>query len=235
MKKIKSLIYIIIVCLSLCSCGQQINNYDGKELVDKAAKLHTDLESASVFMTNTKTAEVEQYIEYRFEGEVMQYMYMGCDEGEGIAYYEYNNGTELNYITLPEETQWSFIAKGNEGYYNYSKASRHYFADGAQLFNDFEAAVVSSEIIQHTGTDLKLSYDMDKLAEYGAFEQLGKFSDFSMTFHFNPEGYCTQVVNEYTLSDGTSYGYKMDIRQRDSAEPVVRTDAERLIEENRIF
>ncbi len=204
-------------------------------MVDKAAELHTDLESASVLMVNTKTFELEQYIEYRFEGEVMQYMYMGCDEGAGVAYYEYNNGTELNYITLPEETEWSFIAKGNEGYYSYSKAGRHYFADGKQLFNDFEAAVISSEITEHAGVDLKLIYDLNKLAEYSAFAEYGKFSDFNMTFHFNPEGYCTQIVNDYTLSDGESYGYKIDIYQRDSSEPIVRTDVDTLIAENRIF
>lgn len=236
MKKIFSYIYIIMVCLCVCGCAKKEYYYEGKELVDRAAKLHTELESATVRMTNEQTGEIEQHIEYRFEGEVMQYMYVGCDEAEGIFYYEYNNGTELNYITLPDETEWNFAAKGADGYYTYSKASRHYFADGAQLFNDFEAAVVSSEIIQHSGTDLKLTYDLDKLSGYNAFADYGKFNDFGMVFHFNPEGYCTMVHNFYTLSNGYECSYNIFIEKRDNTQPVERVDIDAIrADENRIF
>lgn len=222
MKKLKSLIYIIIVCLSLSSCGQQVNNYEGKELIDRAAEIHTSFESASVSVS--EGSETVQYIEYRFEGDVMQYMYSARIDGK--AYLEFNNGTELNYITLPDETQWSFAAKGSEGYYSYSKASRHYFADGAQLFTDYEGAVSSSEITENDGqTIIKLSYDLEKLKQYSALREYGEFTDFSMTFYINNElGCCTMFKNNYTLADGTKHSYTIMAFRRNESLPIERIE-----------
>lgn len=227
MKKIKSLIYIIIVCLSLCSCGQKTVYYDGKELIDKAAEIHTSYESASVSVSEglaLSASDTLQYIEYRFEGDVMQYMYYANVDGK--SYYEFNNGTELNYITLPDETEWSFAAKGSEGYYSYSKVSRHYFADGAQLFTDYEGAVSDSEIIEKDGqTIIKLSYDLEKLKQYSALKEYGEFTDFSMTFYINNElGCCTMFTNEYTLADGTDHAYTVLAFRRNEALPIERGD-----------
>lgn len=224
MKKIKSLIYIIIVCLSLCSCGQKANDYEGKALIDRAAEIHTSYESASVSVS--EGGETAQYIEYRFEGEVMQYMYYAHVDGK--SYYEFNNGTELNYITLPDETQWSFTAKGSEDYYSYSRASRHYFADGAQLFTDYEGAVSDSEIIEKDGqTVIKLSYDLEKLKQYTALKEYGEFADFSMTFYINNElGCCTTFTNNYTLTDGTSRSYTVMAFRRNENLPIARAGLE---------
>ena len=69
-------IYIIIVyCLSGCSSPA----YEGKELVDKAARLHTGLESAHIVLMDNLTGETLQEITYRFSGDVMQYMYIGYE------------------------------------------------------------------------------------------------------------------------------------------------------------
>lgn len=224
MKKIKSLIYIIIVCLGLGSCGQKVNNYEGKELIDRAAEIHTSYESASVSVS--EGGETAQYIEYRFEGEVMQYMYYAHIDGK--SYYEFNNGTELNYITLPDETQWSFSAKGSKDYYSYSRASRHYFADGAQLFTDYEGAVSDSEITEKDGqTVIKLSYDLEKLKQYSALKEYGEFADFSMTFYINNKlGCCTMFTNNYTLTDGTSHSYTVMAFRRNEDLPIERVGLE---------
>lgn len=224
MKKIFSYIYIIMVCLCACGCSQKEHYYEGKELIDRAAEIHTSFGSATVSVS--EGAETVQYIEYRFEGEVMQYMYSAHVDGK--HYYEYNNGTELNYITLPDETEWSFAAKGSEGYYTYSKASRHYFADGAQLFNDFEAAVSSSEI-HDTGEQMivKLDYDTKKLSEYTAFREYGDFKEFTMVFYIDKDGgNCIQFRNDYTSADGTNYSYWVRMFERDANEPVKRIEIE---------
>ncbi len=226
MKKIFSYIYIIMVCLALCGCAQKEYNYEGKELIDKAAEIHTSYESADVTISDGITDEVLQKIEYRFEGEVMQYMYSAHLDGKD--YYEYNNGTELNYITLPDDTEWSFAAKGTEGYYTYSKASRHYFADGAQLFADYEAAVASSEI-RDTGEQMivKLVYDTEKLSEYAAFREYGDFKEFTMIFYIDKDGgNCIQFRNDYTSADGTNYSYWVRMFERDANEPVKRIEIE---------
>lgn len=223
MKKIQSLIYIIIVCLSLCSCGHKVNNYDGKELLDKAAKLHTGLESAHIIVRDNLSMETVQEISYRFEGEVMQYMYVGYDSETGRTYCEYNNGTELNYITLPEETKWSFIAKGSEGYYTYSKASRHYFADGAQLFADYEGAVSTSFVTEDYWTrTLHIDYDVTKLSQYSALAAYGEFSDFDIMAAFDADGYCYCFDNVYTTADGTKSSYSVLINPRDEQLPIER-------------
>ena len=215
-----------MVCLCVCGCSQKEHYYEGKELIDRAAEIHTGYESVSVTISDDITNEVLQSIEYRFEGEVMQYMYSAHIDGKD--YYEYNNGTELNYITLPDETEWSFAAKGTEGYYTYSKASRHYFADGAQLFTDYEAAVSSSEI-NDTGEQMivMLSYDTDKLSEYAALKEYGEFKDFTMIFYIDKdEGNCIQFRNDYTLADGISCSYWVRMFERDADEPVKRTEIE---------
>lgn len=225
MKKIFSYIYIIMVCLCVCGCAKKEYYYEGKELIDKAAEIHTSYESASVSV-NKGLSETLQYIEYRFEGEVMQYMYSANVDGKG--YFEFNNGTELNYITLPDETEWSFVAKGTEGYYTYSRASRHYFADGEQLFADYEAAVADSEITENDGqTIIRLSYDTEKLKQYSALKEYGEFADFSMTFYINNElGCCTMFTNDYTLTDGTKHSYTVTAFRRNENLPIERIEIE---------
>lgn len=217
-------IYIIIVyMISGCSAAY---NYEGKEYIDKAAQIHTAYESATVTLYDNSTGAIVQSIEYRFEGDVMQYMYFASADGK--QYYEFNNGTEINRLTLPDETKWTGIAKGSEGFYSYSRSGRHYFADGAQLFTDYEAAVSESKV-EDTGDRIviTLSYDLGKLAQYSAFSSYGEFTDFKMTFMINKElGSCTQFTNEYTLSDGTKASYTVYTFKRNAELPIERTDAD---------
>lgn len=226
MKKIKSLIYIIIVCLGLGSCAAQEYTYEGKELVDRARENHTAFEGAWITVNDYIDNFPVQSIEYQFQGEVMTYMYSAHIDGKD--YYEYNNGTELNYITLPDETEWSFASKGSEGYYSYSKASRHYFADGEQLFADYAAAVSGSEISEtDTQTMLTLSYDLEKLKKYSAFEAYEGLTDFSVLFSIDKEsGNCIRYDTKYTLSDGTEEWYIMNVFERTDTGAVERVEIE---------
>lgn len=226
MKKVFSYIYIIMVCLALCGCAKKEYYYEGKELIDKAKENHTAFEGAWITVNDYISHTDVQSIEYQFQGEVMTYMYSAHIDGKD--YYEYNNGTELNYITLPDETEWSFIAKGTEGYYTYSKASRHYFADGEQLFADYEAAVSGSEIKEtDTQTMLTLSYDLEKLKQYSAFAEYDGLTDFSVLFSIDKSsGNCLRYDTKYTLSDGTEEHYIMNIFERTANGPVMRTEIE---------
>lgn len=226
MKKIFSYIYIIMVCLCVCGCAKKEYYYEGKELVDRAAENHTALEGALVIVGDGTDNAFMQCIEYQFQGEVMTYMYAADIDGK--QYYEYNNGTELNYITLPDETEWSFIAKGTEGYYTYSKASRHYFADGEQLFADYEAAVSGSEISEtEYDTTVTLNYDLEKLKQYSAFAEYDGITDFSVTFDIDKSsGNCIKYDSKYTLSDGTEEWYIVIISERPTDGPVERAEIE---------
>ncbi len=219
--------FIIVYCLSGCSSPV----YEGKELVDNAAKLHTELESAHIVLMDNLTGETLQEITYRFAGDVMQYMYIGYDQETGKTYCEFNNGTELDTITLPEETEWTCVSKGNEGYYGYSRAARHYFADGARLLADYDTAVSGTHIIEEKlYRTLYLEYDKEKLLQYSALAEMGEFSDFDMEFTFDTDELCREIWNGYTLSDGTKYSYSIRINPRDAALPVERTQERTVIE-----
>lgn len=215
-------IYIIIV-YTLCGCGNFIS-YEGKDLVNKAAALHTEKESATLVVMDNLTGKSVQRIEYRFVGDVMQYMYIG--ELDGKTYYEFNNGTELNYITIPDETDWSFTSKGKEDFYSYSRVSRHYFADGAQLFCDYEGAVKESVINRFYDVDiLKLTYDLDKLMQYSSLASYGKFSDFVVEFNLDHEtGECKRIRTKYTLENGEKSDYTVIFLPREASEEIKRTE-----------
>ena len=209
-----------MVCLCVCGCNN-VPEYTGKDDIENARSLHTELESAKITMTDNITGEVIQEIEYLFVGDVMTYMYMGKD-GEK-TYYEYNNGTELNYTTLPDETEWSFIAKGDEGYYTYSKASRHYFTDGEQLFSVYPTAifeVIPSE--SENGSVYSFTYTAETLKDYESFKGMGDIEMFTMQYCLNNEGYCTEFTNSYTM-DGISYSYTVEISKMNEIEKIERT------------
>lgn len=210
----KTLLAALFFLLFCAGCASA--DYDGRVELERARALHTARDGATVTMTDDRTGEVVQKLDYLFVGEVMTYMYMGAQDG--TRYYEFNNGTELNTVTLPDETEWSFLAKGSEGYYSYSKASRHYYADGVRLFAVYEAAVDGTERSENT---IRFSYDEAKLSEYAAFAEMGELSDFSMSYTFDEAGYCTEFTNAYTM-DGTAYSYTVTIEGRD--EPVTRTE-----------
>lgn len=222
MKRIKkTLIYIIIVCFNLCGCKKTVD-YTGKADIEKARSLHTELESAKITMTDDITGEVIQEIEYLFIGEAMTYMYMG-KEGE-TTYYEYNNGTELNFIKLPEETEWRFTSKGNEDYYSYSKASRHYFADGAQLFAVYPTAISDTSVNEDgDGKRYVYTYDTAALKDYVAFEGMGDITSFTMTYNLNSEGFCTEFTNAYVM-DEINYSYTVEISEMNEIDKIERTE-----------
>ena len=215
-------IYIIIV-YTLCGCTAKAD-YEGKDLVDKAAAMHTEKESATVVVMDNLTGKSVQRIEYRFVGDVMQYMYTG--ELDGKTYYEFNNGTELNFITIPDETEWSFTSKGKEDFYSYSRVSRHYFADGAQLFCDYEGAVKETKLNRFYDVDiLKLTYDLDKLGQYSALSQYGKFSDFIVEFNLDHEtGECKRIRTKYTLESGEKSDYTVIFLPREAREEIKRVE-----------
>lgn len=226
MKKILFVLYIIMVYAFMVSGCAANYNYDGKELVDKAAALHTELESADISVFDDESGNLVQKITYRFVGDVMQYMYAGYDAESGKTYLEYNNGTELNSKTLPDDSEWAFSTKGDENYYNYSRISRHYFADGAQLFNDYEAAVSETFVLHKEDgtTELAIEYDLTKLSQYSTLAAYGNFSEFREIYSFDENGRCRMFSDVYTAEDGKRYSYTIKISPRDEKIPIERTE-----------
>ena len=232
MKKRLSLIYIIMVCciaaLAGCSFG---GNYEGKDLVDKAKRLHTELEAAHIKVEDRINGVVVQEIWYRFQGDVMQYMYIGRDFETGEEYYEFNNGTELD-TWHTGDAEWSFVAKGSEDYYSYSRAKRHYFADGALLLNDYPSAVRSAKIINEVGgiKRVLIQYDDAKISQY---EQMSGVTDYSQEYWTDnifegngviiDNGQCGSLLVSYS-KDGRQYSYRISIETPDPAAPIERVE-----------
>ncbi len=240
MKVLKRLvpIYIIMVyCVIALSGCAAVTDYAGKEMVDRAKKLHTGLEAAHITVREYVRDEgdpvngaafaaspVVQEIWYRFAGDVMQYMYIGRDPESGEEYYEFNNGTELDTWHTGDE-KWAFAAKGSEGFYNYSRTSRHYFADGDRLLDDHLNAVKSSFVSdQQEGQNLIfIGYDSEMIAQNG---QMAGVQDYSQAYYINPaaeDGLCREQQIQYR-KDGKIYIFDMFAEPADPAAPIERAE-----------
>ncbi len=214
-------LYIIMVyCfIALSGCGGK--SYTGKNIVDRAKSLHTGLESAHITVSDCSDSDNEiivQEIWYRFAGDVMQYMYIGRDAATGEEYYEFNNGTELD-TWHSGDADWSFAAKGSEGFYNYSRASRHYFADGDKLLEDHSSAV-SEAAVTDGEKHISIEYYADMGQYYSSMEGI---TDYSARYDFDSDGYCAVHTMTY-IKDGSSYKYKVEIGRTDADKSIERRE-----------
>ena len=226
MKKTKRLLplYIIMVLCVFALSGCSGADYEGKDLVDKAKKLHTEREAAHIQVEDMISGEVVQDITYRFVGDVMQYMYIGRDPETGEEYYEFNNGTELD-TWHTGDTEWTFAAKGSEDYYSYSRAKRHYFADGNLLLDDHAAAVSGSSVTDETigWKVIHLTYSDDKIAQS---EQMSGVTGYSQTYFTDfddSELNCFEMTTSYQ-KEGKEYWYLIHIESTDPADPIERIE-----------
>lgn len=213
-----------MVCcvLALSGCA---NSYEGKDLVDKAKKLHTEREAAHIQVEDVTGGhnpdrKIVQEIWYRFQGDVMQYMYIGRDLETGEEYYEFNNGTELD-TWHTGDTSWTGVAKGSEDYYGYSRIKRHYFADGDQLFNDHAAAVKTSELTYPFDVPfVRLTYNADMIAQ--APEMAG-VTEYEQYYTFADDETCFAMEVCYT-QNGIKYDYGTMVLYQDPADPIERIE-----------
>ncbi|MBO6302391.1 MAG: hypothetical protein J6N15_08150 [Ruminiclostridium sp.] len=227
MRKFGRLVYIYIIMVlcaaALSGCGA-FGGYEGKELVDRAKQLHTALEAAHIQVEDVTDGhdpdrKIVQEIWYRFQGDVMQYMYIGRDLETGEEYYEFNNGTELD-TWHTGDAEWSFVAKGSEGYYSYSRAKRHYFADGALLFDDHAAAVTGSEVTYPFEVPLvRLTYDADKIAQS---PEMAGVTEYEQCYTITDDGTCWMEV--YYTQNGEKRDYSTMVFYQDPAAPIERVE-----------
>lgn len=217
-----------MVCcvIALAGCGAP-GSYDGKDLVDRAKKLHTELEAAHITVTDEITGTVVQEITYRFAGDIMQYMYIGRDPETGEEYYEFNNGTELD-TWHTGDTAWSFAAKGSEGFYNYSRAKRHYFADGDQLLDDHAAALESAELKYYKDVvpDVILTYKADEISRSPSMEGV---TEYEQIYVFGDDEKCFTLEVCYTQNE-RKYDYATMIFYQDPSAPIERAEPPALTE-----
>ena len=221
-------IYIIMVlCVFALSGCSGAKGYEGEDVVDRAKQHHTDLEAASISVQDRNTGVIVQEIDYRFVGDIMQYMYIGRDAETGEEYYEFNNGTELD-TWHTGDTAWTGVAKGNEGFYNYSRVKRHYFSDGALLLNDYASAVKSASTNYERGDTkvvkvVKIEYDDAVISQN---EQMSGVTGYRQEYWINVtqgSSECDSCYVDYT-KDGKTYSYWIKIDSRDPGETIERAE-----------
>ena len=120
--------------------------------------------------------------------------------------------------------------KGNEDYYNYSRAKRHYFADGALILNDYASAAKSATVRTEKGDTkvVKIEYDDSKIAQY---DQMSGVTGYRQEYWLDIAGAdgCTLLYVDYS-KDGKTYSYRVTINRSSPDEPIKRAEPPALTE-----
>lgn len=155
---------------------KRVPDYEGYEQIEQARNSFVQLTSAKIKVIDLETHIATQELIFQIdENKNMLFRYKGTDGT--TVYEEYHNGSELYYTT---DGKWTgeFFTSGKGSYYGYFDTNRHPLAT-ADIFYANEYAVNGSQVSENNGnTIIKLSYDLDKLAETAknTVEQKGNFT-----------------------------------------------------------
>lgn len=203
--------------------GTDYSRIEGYAQAARAQKLYSELESCHFYMQNNATSEktVEFTFKYRADGQ-LEYMYTASDE-EGL-YLEYHNGSELNRREVGQK-EWSFISRGSDNYYSYSKENKHPFTTEGVI--SVNAYAVTDSSAEKDGDGEKISFKYDAAAFEGSFEGMGKIKSFESTVWINSEGYCYRLDQKGVFEkDGEEnvYDYSMFIDMMNAVDRVERVE-----------
>lgn len=226
MKRICSYIFIIVCLLAMGGCSvkdySKITAYDR---VEKARENYAALDSGRLTIIDNSTGNITQDFIFKYEGDTLTYSYIVVDENE--TYYEYHNGSEINYTTDKSEA-WTAISAGNEKYYVKTKTDKHPLTDRTAISINPDS-IVSGQAADHEdgGFEVTYSYDIEKLASYAtALESVGKLTDFHTRLDINAEGYCTALTQTGTFlndfGEEVSVDYTMTVTEMNSVEKITR-------------
>lgn len=216
-KKIACLCLSAITALCLTACGKP--EVAGDQLINNARSSYTELDSACVVMTNTKTDEVEQTFTFKYdEKDVLTYSYYG--KSDSSEYAQYNNGIEcMTY----ENGEYSYCTKGDKEFSQYTRKATHPQADEGMII--FEpSAVTDAKMTEENGiTHIVHIYDAE---EIGATAENGEVTGFSAEYFFDENEnlmYFVETTNTEVDGEKKDYSYKIEITQQNSVEKVEDT------------
>lgn len=214
----------VLIATGGCSLGMPDYSYiDGYTEVANAQKLYAELDSGHFYMQDNTSGEKtgEFTFKYREDGQLM-YMYMASDE-EGL-YLEFHNGSEIN-LKRTGRKDWSFVSRGDEDYYSYSRENKHPFTtEGVISMNAF---AVTDSLAEKDGEGEKISFKYNVAAFEGSFEGMGSLRSFESTVWINGEGYCYRLDQKGVFEkDGGEnvYDYSMFIDEMNEVEKVERVE-----------
>lgn len=214
MKRNKNILFYIGIVLAalflITGCGAK--DAAGSELVEKARKEYTKLDSAKVIMTNIETNEVEQTFVFKYdEKDVLTFAYQG--EYMDESYAQYNNGYE-SYTS--ENGKYTFSQRGDKDFQSYDRDSTHPQAnEGLIIFS--ANSIKDSSVTEENGvTCVEHSYDPEKI---GASSDEGDVTGFYAKFYFDENENLLYFTEETVIdNDGEEikHLYKVEITEKNS-------------------
>ena len=193
-KNITALIALATMAILLCSCAKRAEGY---EIIKNARKEYTKYDSAKIIVTNDLTGQVSQEFTFKYEGDVLTYVYMGAGEN-GEIYYEYHNGDELH---IYEQGEWAVYMKGDGKYQSYSRRNPHSMA-GEGVFLFVNKAIDEARIEEiDGGTKIEYIYDAKELSRQMSrqLKEIGDIQSFEISFILNSDGHIEQMRQISTL------------------------------------
>ena len=210
------------IVIAVCGCSKSYDHIAGYDVVSKAKQLYASLNSAHVKIKDNNANLITQDFLYKYNGDTLVYCYIGTD-GEK-TYYEYNNGSELNY-TDSTMTQWNFYDMSAPEFYSYSRSQPHPMASQTAISINADSIVDGGVADNPDGSKLiTYHYDAAQLNSYASsLSTVGTLVEFTTTLCINPDGYCTELSQLAILEvDGkqTSVDYTMTIDEMNKVEKV---------------
>ena len=215
----------LLLVLAMTGCGFSSDSayysIEGYPEAANAKSLYAQLDSGHFYMQDNATGSITEEFTflYRSDGNLM-YSYMGSEEG--VVYYEFHNGSEIN-SRYADEDNWSFIQQGDEDYYVYTRTSRHpYTAEGLISVN---AYAVTDSKVEETEEGLKITfyYDASRLA--AALAEIGELDSFESSLWLNGEGYCYRLDQLAVFDGGEQVSdYSMHIDSMNEVKSLTRPE-----------
>lgn len=185
------LLFSLFVILTGCLPGNaDYSNIIGYPEVAEAKKLYEELDSGHFYMIdNTSGRITEEFtFKYRDDGQ-LTYLYKGTD-GDNV-YFEYHNGSEINYKKSVAD-EWKFVSKGDPDYYSYSRKDKHpYTVSGVISVNAYAVTESDVQDTENGGKKVSFKYNAEYLAS--SLSELGELKSFESSVWLNKDGYCYRL------------------------------------------
>lgn len=228
MKKIFKITALALIgIVTLTACNKNFDNIAGYKDVQNAKSLYAALGSGHLQIKDNDSGIVTQDFKFKYDGDTLVYSYIGTD-GEK-TYYEYNNGTELDY-TDSDSTEWKFYTQANEEFYSYNRATPHPLASETAISINPDSITDGTVTENADGTKtIAYNYDISMLNSYASsLSEVGTLKKFSTTLSLSADGYCTELSQLATLEDAEGefeVNYTMTISEMNQIEKVERPKA----------
>lgn len=210
-----------------CAGGSK---FDGCDEINAAKKLYENVDSGHVTVVDNITGLITQDFTFMYDdSDVLNYSYRGTD-GD-VIFYEYGNGSEINYC-YATDNQWSVIIQGSDEFYNYTRTNRHAFTSQSVISLN-ESSITGTTVKDNSdgGKTVTVQYDVAKLNTNSGsqMDAIGSFANFNAEITLNGDGYVVELHQwGEVVGDGanTDLDYTTTFTELNQVTEVTRPTAE---------